>query len=168
MLNKSKKEVVFYLTASFFKNFFYFSKGCFSKHLDNANNFKSILKHEIFHVDDNIWKKNNSDKEPKNYLITHADVYIKAANDPTYKNTTDDFKKENAGSFGNYLLNMDKSDDATITRDVIIKKMEQFNKNNTGVKVMFSDHYMQKGGLQLQVEYKGKQEGYIPFEKVDE
>jgi len=72
------------------------------------------------------------------------------------------------GSFGNYLLNMDKSDDATITRDVIIKKMEQFNKNSTGVKVMFSDHYMQKGGLQLQVEYKGKQEGYIPFEKVDE
>lgn len=76
--------------------------------------------------------------------------------------------KRGGSLFGNYLLNMDKSDDATITRDVIVKKMEQFNKNGTGVKVIFSDYYMQKGGLQLQVEYKGKQEGYIKFEKVDE
>ena len=144
------------------------SKGGFSKDLDNYYNFRSILKHEIFHVDDNIYKKKNPDSKYKNVLDSHADVYIKGANDPTYKDTTDDFKKENAGSFGNYLLNMDKSPDAAITRDVIIKKMEQFNKNSTGVKVMFSDYYMQKGGLQLQVEYKGKQEGYIPFEKVDE
>ncbi len=97
------------------------SNGGYSKSLDNVNNFKSILKHEIFHVDD--------DKDPdfKSDLSTHADVYIKVANDPTYKNTTLDFRKLNAGSFANYLLNMDKSTDPTITRDVIVKKMEQFN-----------------------------------------
>jgi len=101
------------------------SKGGFSKDLNNVYNFKSIIKHEIFHVDDHIWQKNNPTIKPKNYLVAHADVYIKAANDPTYnKNTTLDFRKGNTGSFANYLLNMDKSPDTAITRDVIGKKLK--------------------------------------------
>jgi len=144
------------------------SKGGFSKDLNNVYNFKSIIKHEIFHVDDHIWQKNNPTIKPKNYLVAHADVYIKAANDPTYnKNTTLDFRKGNTGSFANYLLNMDKSPDTAITRDVIGKKIEEFNKNSTGVKVLIADIYPQKGALKLRVEWDGKVSDYIEMEPVD-
>ncbi len=143
------------------------SKGGLSTQLDNVNNLKSILKHEIFHVDDNIYKKNHPNFIPKNVLDSHADVYIKAANDPTYKDTTEDFRIGNAGSFANYLLNMDKSPDATITRDVIAKKVEAFNKNVTNVKVRIADIYPQKGSLTLQLVIDGKLSDYIKMDPVD-
>lgn len=140
--------------------------GGFNKSLDNVNNFKSILKHEIFHVDDNIYKKDHPNIKLKNILEIHADVYIKAANDPTYKDTTDPFRLGNVGSFANYLLNMDVSPDATITRDVIAKKIVEFNQNTTGTKVLIADYYLQKGGLKLIVQVNGKQSGYIVMEPV--
>lgn len=58
-------------------------------------------------MDDNNYKKENPNFVPKHFLETHADVYIKAANDPTYKYTSRGFRIQNAGSFANYLLNID-------------------------------------------------------------
>lgn len=146
---------------------FFNSKGGFSEHLDNVENMKSILKHEIFHVDDNIYKKSHPNIQPKNILDSHADVYVKAANDPTYEHTTEKFRIGNAGSFANYLLNMDKSPDATVTRDVIAKKIEAFNKNVTNVKVRIADIYPQKGALKLQLVIDGKLSDYIEMTPVD-
>ena len=87
-------------------------------------------------------------------LSTHADVYIKAANDPTYKNTTQDFRIGNAGSLANYLLNMDKRPDPNFNRDVIDAKIIAYNNNGTDVKIRYADIYPQKGSLRLKVEYK--------------
>ncbi|GGF25707.1 hypothetical protein GCM10011518_38820 [Flavobacterium limi] len=60
-------------------------------------------------MDDNNYQKNHPEFKHKNKLEVHADVYIKAANDPTYKYTSLGFRIQNAGSFANYLLNMDKT-----------------------------------------------------------
>lgn len=121
--------------------------GGFSTSLNNVNNFKSILKHEINHVDDNKIIGFEST------LSTHADVYIRTAKHDTYKNTTVDFRKGNAASFANYLLNMDTTNDATITQDIIANKIIEFNKNNAKIKVEYYDYYMQKGGLKLVIRY---------------
>lgn len=145
-------------------NIYLNSNGGFSNSLNNVNNFKSILKHEIFHVDDNKIPNFNTIRS----LATHADVYIRTANDPTYKNTTLDFRKGNAGSFANYLLNMDTSPDATFNRDVILKMIDEFNKNGTDVKIVIADYYLQKGGLKLQVQYGSQTSEIITKTPINE
>ena len=55
---------------------------------------------------------------------------------------------------------------ATITRDVIAKKIVAFNQNTTGTKVLIADYYLQKGGLKLIVQFNGKQSDYIKMEPV--
>lgn len=133
-------------TGSNSANIYLNINGGFSKALDNLNNFKSVIKHEIFHVVD------NQNLNFVSTLSTHADVYIKAANDPTYKSTTLDFKIGNAGSFANYLLNMDKRADATFSRSVIMNKITEFNKNGY-ITIEYVEFYPQKGSLRLKVKY---------------
>jgi len=138
------------------------TNGGYSTSLDNVHDFKSIIKHEIFHVDDN--------KDPTfiSSLATHADVYIKAANDPTYKDTTPEFRIGNARSFANYLLNMDTKKDTTITRDVIVAKITAFNNNVTDVTIVIADYYMQKGSLKLKVQFGSNISDYITNTPINE
>lgn len=133
--------------------------GGFSTDLNNIYNFKSIIKHEMFHVED--FKDLNLKLDPS----THADVYIKAANDVTYSATTDDFKMGNAGSFAKYLLNMAKREDFTLHD--ILAKINAFNKNNGGVKVLVPGTTT-KATLTLRVQYKNIISEPIEYEKIDE
>jgi hypothetical protein len=41
------------------------SNGGYNTDYDKVGNFKAILKHEIFHVDDNIYQKNHPNILPK-------------------------------------------------------------------------------------------------------
>lgn len=136
------------------------SNGGFSKDLDNVNNFKSVLKHEIFHVDD------NRDPNFVRSLSTHADVYIKQANHATYKDTKLDFQIGNAGSFVNYLLNMDKNS-AFDKRD-ITNKITEFNKNAGKVQIVFPIMNYAKGTLQLNLSVNRIPTNYIDYEKINE
>ncbi|MBD0726717.1 hypothetical protein B6A10_16220, partial [Flavobacterium sp. L1I52] len=137
------------------------SNGGYSKDLDNVNNFKSILKHEIFHVDD------NNKIDFKRNLSTHVDVYIKTANHVTYKSTTIDFQKGNAGSFVNYLLNMDRVADK-YTQNEILAKIDEYNKNNGRVKIERPQFMFAKGTLSLRVIVDGVYTDYIPYKFIDE
>jgi uncharacterized protein RhaS with RHS repeats len=76
------------------------AKGGFSKALDNISSFKSVMRHENNHKEDN---------EKKGFistLSTHADVYINQIKDAEFGSTPTNFQKGIAASFGNYLLNM--------------------------------------------------------------
>lgn len=137
------------------------SNGGFSKDLDDINNFKSIIKHEIFHVDDN--------KIPnfKSNLSTHADVYIKAATkDDNFKNTTIEFQKGNAGSFANYLLNMDKRPE--FSQNEILAKITEYNKNKGRVKILGPQMNFSKGTLNLRVQVDNVPSDYITYEPINE
>jgi len=135
--------------------------GGFSKDLDNISNFKSIMKHENGHKEDNENPKFEGD------LSTHADVYIDQMSHSSFSSTTSDFKKGSAGSFGNYLLNMDKS--TGFSQNDIISKMDSFNQSNTGgLQIKRSgDNFgnFSKGTLSLDLKYES-QPYSIPYEKV--
>ncbi|WP_264535762.1 hypothetical protein [Flavobacterium sp. N1736] len=135
------------------------SNGGLSPFLNNINNFKSVIKHEIFHVEDNRKSGFKTD------ISTHADVYVKAANDYTFNNTTDDFKKDIAGSFAKYLLNM--ATDANISLSDILAKIDSFNKNNAGVQILKPIGIITKANLSLRVQYKNVISDSIKYEKID-
>lgn len=133
------------------------SNGGFSKDLDNVNNFKSILKHEIFHVDDNRNGVNINKYE------MHADVYLNQMKHTSFKNTTLDFKNSVAKSFCNYLLNIDQENmrDQTIYNHdtVILDRIKQFNNDHLGVMTIIAPEFGKyiTGQLSLEV----KMNGYI-------
>ncbi len=135
--------------------------GGFSKDLDDISNFKSVMKHENGHKEDN--EKPNF----KGDISTHADVYVDQMSDNSFSSTTSDFKIGSAGSFGNYLLNMDKSTE--FSQNDIISKMNSFNQTNTGgLQIKRSgDNFgnFPKGSLSLELKYKGLTYP-IPYEKV--
>ncbi|AWG22285.1 hypothetical protein FFWV33_12530 [Flavobacterium faecale] len=124
------------------------SNGGYSKDLDNVNNFKSILKHEIFHVDDNILKT------PDN-LSTHIDVYINAMKHITFKDATRDYQIGTIRSLVRYILNMDKRTDTQRDYPVyeIKQKIDNFN-NIAGLDFTFVIDpldYNQKGTLDIKI-----------------
>lgn len=138
------------------------AKGGFSKDYDNISNFKSIMKHENGH------KEDNENPNFKSDLSTHADVYIDQMKDESFSSATDDFKTGNVGSFGNYLLNMDASPD--FTTGEILSKMDSFNKTNTGgfqIQRPGLNGVFQKGSLSLEAVYKGKTYP-ISYKKIHE
>jgi hypothetical protein len=136
-------------------------KGGFSKDaFDNFNNFKSVMSHENFHKEDNETKGFEGD------LSTHADVYINQMSDKSFVNTTDDFKNGMAGSFGNYLLNMDKGTD--FGQNTIQEKIESFNNSNVGgIQFSYPPMNFAKGTLDLEFSFKGKVYP-VKYEKINE
>jgi hypothetical protein len=64
--------------------------------LNDYNNLKNALSHEKDHK-----IKGHGYIEPTNF--EHAEVYLAQIKDPTFKNTTSDFKKGMAGSISRYL-----------------------------------------------------------------
>lgn len=134
------------------------NNGGFSPFLNNINNFKNIIKHEIFHVED------NRDSKFKSNLSTHADVYVKAANNYTFNDTTDDFKIGIAGSFAKYLLNLAKDNEFRLSD--IESKINSFNKNNAGVKIIKPAGIITKATLTLRVQYKNAISEPIKYEKL--
>lgn len=135
-----------------------------SKSLNDISNFKSVMKHENNHKEDN--------QNPKflgNTLSTHADVYLNQMNDSNFSSTTSDFKIGTAASFGNYLLNMDQSTD--FGQGSILSKMDAFNQSNTGGLQLQrqGDNFgnFTKGTLSLEVQYKGNTYP-IKYEKINE
>ena len=135
--------------------------GGFSKRLDNINNFKSVMKHENLHKEDN-----ENPKFSGGDLSTHADVYIGQMSDKTFTGTTDDFKIGMAGSFANYLLNMDQRGE--YGQNAILDKIDSFNKTNKGgLYIVPPIGNFAQGTLNLDVQYKG--ETYpIKYEKINE
>ena len=83
------------------------------------------------------------------------------------QNSIEVSKTGNAGSFANYLLNMDKSTDPTIDRDVIAKKITAFNESGTDVQVI-ADYYTTQGSLKLKLEIKREPSEYIKMEPADD
>ncbi|WPO80743.1 hypothetical protein [Flavobacterium sp. KACC 22761] len=134
--------------------------GGFNAELNNLNNFKSIIKHELFHVED------NRDENFRSDLSTHADVYVRAANNYTYNTTTDDFKMHNAAAFAKYLLNMAK--DSEFSLNDILTKITAFNKNNGGVKILTPSGAFSKATITLRVQYKNVISEPIEYGKIDE
>jgi hypothetical protein len=61
---------------------------------------------------------------------------------------------------------MDAGNDPTITRDVIYKKLIEFNESGTDVKLVIADYYTQKGGLDLKLDINGKLTDYVKMEPV--
>lgn len=133
------------------------SNGGFSSQLNNVNQFKNILKHEIYHVDNAI------DGISGNYE-NHADVYLKQMKHDTFKNSTLPFKANTAGSFVNYLLNIDQD---YFRRNLdynhetmIISRINQFNAEHIGVMSIvapeYGKYFLGKLSLILKVE------GYDP------
>ena len=122
--------------------------------MDDVNNFKSILKHEIFHVDDN---RNHI----VNTYITHADVYLNQMKHESFKNTKLDFKEGMAQSFCNYLLNIDKKNmrEQTIYNHdtVILERIRQFNIEHLGVMTIIAPEFGKyiTGQLSLEVKMNG-------------
>ena len=138
------------------------AKGGFSKDYDNISNFRSIMKHENGH------KEDNENRNFKSDLSTHADVYIDQMKDESFSSATDGFKTGNVGSFGNYLLNMDASPDFGIGE--ILSKMDSFNKTNTGgfqIQRPGLNGVLLKGSLSLEAVYKG-QFYPISYKKINE
>ena len=137
--------------------------GGFSKSLDNINDFKSVMKHENGH------KEDNESPTFSSTLSTHADVYIGQMSDKSFGSTTDDFKVGIGSSFGNYLLNMDKGTD--FGQSEIESKMDSFNSTNTaGMSIQrtgdnFGMH--PQGTLDLELQYKGNTYP-IKYEKIKE
>ncbi|MEO8240627.1 MAG: hypothetical protein ABI576_21160 [Flavobacterium sp.] len=125
-------------------------KAGFDKALDNVSSFRSVIKHENFH------KEDNEDITFKSTLSNHAYVYIRQVSDITFATTPPDFKVEMAGSFMNYLLNMDKRIDFTSSE--ILSRMDQFNKNPYGLVVgrPAPAGVLQKGQLVLELKYNNK------------
>lgn len=140
--------------------------GGFSSSLNNVNNFKSILKHEIFHVDDNRYNINHPNDPIILNLSSHADVYIKAALDATYNNTTKNFRWGNAGSFANYLLNMDRTVGEFYPTE-IISKIVEFNKNTANVEIVWEHLMFTKGNLWLKIKVDGEESDPIIFKKIN-
>ncbi len=137
--------------------------GGFSKALDHIGNFKNILKHE------NLHKEDNENPNFKSSLLTHADVYLGQMNDKTFDGTTKDFKNGMAGSFANYLLNIDKSPDFN-PRD-FETRLDSFNSINKNLMELkrqgddFGNH--PKGSLNLELKFKGKSYDAI-YKKINE
>lgn len=102
--------------------------GGFSKWFSNVSSFRSIIKHENFHKEDNEIPGFTST------LLTHAAVYVKQVKDVSFATTPVDFKVGIAKSFGNYLLNMDKSTNFTVSE--ILTKISEFNTNPFGMSIV--------------------------------
>jgi len=79
--------------------------------LGNYDNMKSALVHEKDHLD-----KGQGFKEPNNFQ--HAQVYSDQIADPTFKPTTEDFKKGILGSVSNYLKDAYNKDNSVQETDV--------------------------------------------------
>ncbi|RKR10055.1 zincin-like metallopeptidase toxin 2 of polymorphic toxin system [Flavobacterium sp. 90] len=135
------------------------SNGGFSSFLNNINNFKSIIKHEMFHVENNRLNIASN-------LSNHADVYVKAVNDYTFSVTTDEFKSGIAGSFANYLLNL--AQNPKISLSEILTKIDSFNKNKAGVQILKPAGVITKATLTLRVQYKNTISDPISYEKIIE
>jgi hypothetical protein len=136
------------------------SNDGFSSFLNNIDNFKSVIKHEIFHVEDN--RKPNFASN----LSTHADVYIKMANNYTFNDTTDEFKKGTAASFARYLMNMATKIDFTLSD--IITKIDSFNMNKAQVQILKPIGIITLANLNLRVQYKNIISDPITYEKINE
>lgn len=100
------------------------TNGGFSKSLDNINNFKSVMKHENGH------KEDNEKSDFKSNLSNHADVYIDQMSYKSFSSTTNDFKLGTGSAFTNYLLNMDQGNE--FAQNEIVQKIETFNETNQG------------------------------------
>ncbi|TCN49911.1 RHS repeat-associated core domain-containing protein [Flavobacterium circumlabens] len=137
------------------------TNGGFSKSLDNISDFKSVMKHENGH------KENNEDKNFKSDLSNHADVYIDQMKDNGFSTTSDEYRTGIAGSFGNYLLNMDQSTE--FSSSDILKKINTFNNTNKGgiqIKRQGENYGPAvKGNWSLELIYKGGTAS-IDYEKV--
>jgi RHS repeat-associated protein len=139
-------------------------KGGFDKSLDDINSFKSVLKHE------NLHKEDNENPKFESTLATHSDVYIGQMKDKSFGDSRpDDFKIRIAGSFANYLLNMDQRPE--FDQSDVESRMNLFNTTNTGGMTIkragdnFGSH--PKGTLDLEIQYKGN---FYPskYEKINE
>lgn len=138
--------------------------GGFSTSLNNVNNFKSILKHEINHVDDN--KIPNFERS----LSAHADVYIKTAQHSSFQNTTEDFQKGNAAAFALYLLNLDRDNIPEHNQNFILNKINAYNANSSGrVQIVGPGLNFSKGTLNLYVVWDGiVSQTPVPYEPIIE
>lgn len=139
------------------------TNGGFSPDLNYIESFKSLIKHEDFHRID--FENDNFEGN----LSTHADVYINQMHDRTFAKTNDEFKTGMAGSFGQYLLNMDRKDG--FGQNEIQDKIDTFNSSNIGGLIIQraggASGMYPKGTLNLEVIYKG--ETYpVPYKKIDE
>ncbi|HEX8577020.1 MAG TPA: DUF6443 domain-containing protein [Flavobacterium sp.] len=135
------------------------TNGGFSKSLDDISNFKSIMKHENNH------KEDNENSKFESTLSTHADVYINQMSDSSFKSTTDEFKTGTAASFANYLLNMDQSPGFGVNQ--ILSKVDTFNAKNTGgLQLQAPGHPFSKGTMYLDLIYENKT-APIEYEKVN-
>ncbi|WP_158960973.1 RHS repeat-associated core domain-containing protein [Myroides fluvii] len=132
------------------------NKGGFSTALDDSNSFMSVMRHENEH------QIENNDRTTKN-LKTHTDVYLYQMNDDSFRNSPDDFKVGIMKSFGNYLLNMDKSSD--YSNMDIWNAIDAFNELGTGGVIKQPGNFA-KGTLSLQGSYNN-QKVEIKYEKVE-
>lgn len=138
------------------------TNGGFSSDLNHIENFKSIIKHEDFH------RLDNSNPEFRgSTLSTHADVYLSQMNDESFDKTTDVFKMSMAGSFGNYLLNMDARE-GDFSRNDIIDKIDSFNQNPHGLYIQPPSQNYARGSLQIKISHNGQSYEPIEYKKIDE
>ncbi|OYQ50027.1 hypothetical protein, partial [Flavobacterium aurantiibacter] len=118
------------------------NNGGFSPALDDIDNFKSTMKHEILH------QKNNINGVKSNFE-NHAEVYLKQMADPSFQNTTKNYKEQIIGSFGNYLLNMNREG---YGQNAIDSKIETFNSLNLGYQISSNTMRYYPGTLKLTVQ----------------
>lgn len=119
------------------------TNGGYSNQLNNFNNFKNSLIHEILHVKDfNDGVKPNDENE---YLL-HTEVYLNQTKHESFKSTTIDFKLGVTDSFCKYLLNYDKmrlKKQVDYNHTDIINYVDQFNEVNKGVVKVNAPEYGQ-------------------------
>ncbi|WPO77292.1 hypothetical protein [Flavobacterium sp. KACC 22761] len=105
------------------------TNGGISKLLNNFDNLMNVLKHEQFH------QIEFADKKKTNFE-THVNVYLRQFTDPTFTNTTAEFKLGQVASLSNYLMNMDRNDpNNEYGRNTIINKINEFNQLNNGYQI---------------------------------
>ncbi|WP_193745223.1 hypothetical protein [Flavobacterium sp. ASV13] len=97
--------------------------------LNNFDNLMSVLKHEQFHQIDFATNK-------KTNFETHVNLYLRQFSDPTFTNTTAEFKLGQVLSLTNYLMNMDRNDpNNEYGRNTIINKINEFNNLKNGYQI---------------------------------
>lgn len=123
------------------------TNGGINKLLNNFDNLMSVLKHEQFHQIDFATNK-------KTDFETHVNVYLKQFNDPTFNNTTSEFKLGQIASVSNYLMNMDQNDPKhEYSRNAIISQINKFNEMKIGYQIINNISYgLNPSQLQLSIQ----------------